>query len=82
MNPGMELYVNGLFPLVTTLGPGRRIGLWLQGCSFRCPGCMTPELFERDESFCRQVPAVFLQMVDYNYIVLEELLQRIKSDSN
>ena len=28
------------FP-VTTLGPGKRIGLWVQGCSIRCPGCIS-----------------------------------------
>lgn len=28
------------FP-VTTLGPGRRIGLWMQGCSIRCAGCVS-----------------------------------------
>ena len=28
------------FP-ITALGPGRRIGIWLQGCSIRCPGCMS-----------------------------------------
>jgi anaerobic ribonucleoside-triphosphate reductase activating protein len=28
------------FP-VTTLGPGRRAGIWLQGCSIRCPGCLS-----------------------------------------
>jgi anaerobic ribonucleoside-triphosphate reductase activating protein len=33
------------FP-VTTLGPGRRIGLWLQGCSIRCPGCISVDTWE------------------------------------
>jgi anaerobic ribonucleoside-triphosphate reductase activating protein len=28
------------FP-VSTLGPGRRIGIWFQGCSIRCPGCIS-----------------------------------------
>jgi anaerobic ribonucleoside-triphosphate reductase activating protein len=28
------------FP-VTTLGPGKRIGIWFQGCSIRCPGCIS-----------------------------------------
>lgn len=30
------------FP-VTTLGPGRRVGVWLQGCSVRCPGCISAD---------------------------------------
>ena len=37
------------FP-VTTLGPGRRIGLWLQGCSIGCPGCVARDTWEADES--------------------------------
>ncbi|HEV2070001.1 MAG TPA: 4Fe-4S single cluster domain-containing protein [Acidimicrobiales bacterium] len=28
------------FP-VTTLGPGRRVGIWFQGCSIRCDGCLS-----------------------------------------
>ena len=28
------------FP-VTALGPGRRLGIWFQGCSIRCPGCIS-----------------------------------------
>jgi anaerobic ribonucleoside-triphosphate reductase activating protein len=28
---------------VTTLGPGRRVAIWVQGCNFRCPGCISPE---------------------------------------
>lgn len=28
------------FP-VTTLGPGHRLGIWFQGCSIRCDGCIS-----------------------------------------
>src|SRR5688572_31286206 len=28
------------FP-ITTLGFGRRIGVWFQGCSIQCPGCVS-----------------------------------------
>ena len=30
------------FP-VTALGPGRRLGIWFQGCSIRCPGCISAD---------------------------------------
>ena len=33
------------FP-VTTLGFGRRLGLWVQGCSIRCPGCINPDTWD------------------------------------
>ncbi len=35
------------FP-VTVLGPGRRLGLWLQGCSIRCRGCVSQDTWARD----------------------------------
>ncbi len=37
----MEIAISRLHFPVTTLGPGRRIGIWLQGCSIRCPGCVS-----------------------------------------
>ncbi len=30
------------FP-VTTLGPGQRLGIWFQGCSLRCAGCLSAD---------------------------------------
>ena len=38
------------FPVVT-LGPGRRLGIWLQGCSIHCKGCIAPENQPFDENF-------------------------------
>jgi anaerobic ribonucleoside-triphosphate reductase activating protein len=35
------------FP-VTTLGPGRRAGIWTQGCTIHCPGCLSRDTWEAD----------------------------------
>lgn len=37
------------FP-VTTLGPGRRLGIWVQGCSIRCPGCISSDTWAHRET--------------------------------
>jgi anaerobic ribonucleoside-triphosphate reductase activating protein len=34
------------FP-VTTLGPGQRVGVWFQGCSIRCEGCVSADTWGR-----------------------------------
>lgn len=39
----MRIGISRLHFPVTTLGPGRRIGVWLQGCSIRCPGCISAD---------------------------------------
>jgi anaerobic ribonucleoside-triphosphate reductase activating protein len=31
---------------VTVLGPGTRIGIWLQGCSIHCPGCVSEDTWD------------------------------------
>lgn len=44
------------FP-ITTLGPGRRIGIWFQGCSLGCSGCISKDTWghARANTTVRQV---------------------------
>ncbi len=54
------------FP-VTVLGPGRRIGIWFQGCRIHCPGCVSQDTWAIDAgrnmplaellAWCRQIGA-------------------------
>lgn len=45
------------FP-VTVLGPGRRIGLWLQGCTLRCRGCVSQDTWPADPARAMPVRAL------------------------
>lgn len=44
----MKISINRAHFPVTVLGPGRRIGLWLQGCSIGCKGCVSQDTWARD----------------------------------
>lgn len=44
----MKIAVNKAHFPVTVLGPGRRIGIWLQGCSIGCKGCVSQDTWPRD----------------------------------
>jgi len=63
----VQIAINKAHFPVTVLGPGRRIGIWLQGCSIRCPGCVSQDTWANDPgrlmsvaqllSWCRKVAA-------------------------
>jgi anaerobic ribonucleoside-triphosphate reductase activating protein len=36
------------FP-ISTLGPGSRVGIWFQGCSIRCAGCISTDTWSGDK---------------------------------
>ncbi len=42
----MRIHLSRLHFPVTTLGPGRRIGIWFQGCTLRCPGCVSADTWD------------------------------------
>lgn len=41
-----NLYLNRCHFPVTSLGYGNRVGIWLQGCSIKCDGCIVPETWD------------------------------------
>jgi anaerobic ribonucleoside-triphosphate reductase activating protein len=42
-----ELRIARMHHPVTALGPGRRLGIWVQGCELACPGCMSRDTWDR-----------------------------------
>jgi anaerobic ribonucleoside-triphosphate reductase activating protein len=49
---------------VYNLGPGKRLGIWVQGCSIQCNGCITKSLWDKGKSKSVQVLAVF-EMINH-----------------
>ena len=45
------MYIATILYPVNVLGPGKRIGIWFNGCSHRCPGCSNPELWETQDRY-------------------------------
>ena len=37
------LNIAQIWPMTSALGPGMRAAVWVQGCPFRCDGCISPE---------------------------------------
>lgn len=52
------MYVARILYPVNVLGPGKRIGIWFNGCTHRCPGCSNPELWEPQERYRTSVDTV------------------------
>lgn len=52
----MKIAVNKAHFPVTVLGPGRRIGIWLQGCSIHCKGCVSQDTWDADPARETTVP--------------------------
>ena len=42
----MKVHISRIHFPVTTLGIGRRIGIWFQGCGLHCPGCISADTWD------------------------------------
>lgn len=54
----MKVLVNKLHFPVEVLGPGRRVGIWMQGCTIRCFGCISRDTWAADSRFAVEVDEV------------------------
>lgn len=56
-----------LYP-VTTLGPGKRLAIWVQGCNRKCNGCVSPELqpYEGTQYDVFYLANIFLRLITEN----------------
>lgn len=44
----MKISINKAHYPVSVLGPGKRLGIWLQGCSIGCKGCVSQDTWKPD----------------------------------
>lgn len=47
----LTLRLNRVLAPITTLGPGRRLGIWVQGCTLACPGCASVDTWDATGGF-------------------------------
>ncbi|ACV21415.1 anaerobic ribonucleotide reductase-activating protein [Slackia heliotrinireducens] len=43
----MSIQISRIAFPITSLGPGRYLGLWVQGCSIACPGCISKDTWDK-----------------------------------
>ena len=51
---------------ITCLGPGKRVGLWVRGCSRTCPGCVSPSFQSFDDKYQRHVSEILARIDEKN----------------
>ncbi|WP_265296149.1 4Fe-4S cluster-binding domain-containing protein [Streptomyces sp. SHP 1-2] len=54
----MEVRISGTHYPLETLGPGPRLGVWFQGCTLACPGCMSRHTWDGRGGGARSVADV------------------------
>jgi len=63
-----SVLINLIYAPVLTLGPGIRIGIWFQGCSIRCKGCISKHTWEFDKKYQKTIAQVIDQINYYSEI--------------
>lgn len=70
MNRGVTMHYNKIRKMDISNGPGVRVSIFLQGCSFNCKNCFNPEThdFNKGEEFTYDTINKLLELSDKEYI--------------
>ena len=60
------LQINLVHYPVTVLGPGKRVGVWVQGCSLRCPGCISVHSWDFNSRERIYLDKLFEKLKEFN----------------
>jgi len=63
-----SVLINLIYAPVLTLGPDIRVGVWFQGCSIRCKGCISKHTWEFDKKYKKTIAQVIDQINYYSEI--------------
>lgn len=61
----MKAYINSILYPVKTLGPGERVGVWFQGCSIKCRGCMSKHTWEKKDIYLRDLDSILNEILSH-----------------
>jgi anaerobic ribonucleoside-triphosphate reductase activating protein len=54
----MKININKVHYPVTVLGPGKRLGIWMQGCNLNCLGCISQDTWKQDADSLMPIEAL------------------------
>ena len=60
----MDIRINLVHYPLYVLGPNRRIGIWTQGCSFGCKGCISQHTWEKEGGVLYDVEALVKEVLE------------------
>lgn len=67
----MKIQLSRIHVPVTVLGWGRRIGIWVQGCSIGCPGCIAIDTWKPDDRRAIEVSSVLAWLEEQDASALD-----------
>lgn len=67
----MKIRLNRVHYPVEALGPGRRLGIWVQGCSIHCAGCVSRDTWDPEEGRTVDVDDLIGHIADLLEVGLE-----------